>query len=416
MEAIGQVVIYIMMFFVLTGAGAYIVTPKSEFGQEFKEGILSIGHIFLPVGGVMVLVPLLVQSINATVAKFYAWLHSDPGMAAGFIAGDMGGYQLAYELSGSHSAWIMAFAATFTCGSTIVFSIPVGLAMIDRRDHKYMALGIMSGLLAIPFAVFVVTLILLSTGVPLRETIDTTGPGTRPFDLPLSEILLNLVPLTIIMVVIALALRFLTDKTITVFLIFGRGLEIVLTAGLALAIVEYFTGIFTTLFGSWPLAPFIADADDQFRALEIAGYIGVMLAGAFPMVYAIRKGLSKPLSRFGSKIGVSPEGMSGFLAATANVQALFRIIRIMPPKDKVLTIAYCVCAAFLIGDHLAFTANFQPSMIAALMGGKFFGGVLAVFFALWLVMPEAKRLEAADREAGIIEPGEYLAAEHTPQR
>lgn len=108
--------------------------------------------------------------------------------------------------------------------------------------------------------------------------------------------------------------------------------------------------------------------------------------------------------------------MSGFLAATANVLALFRIIRIMPPKDKVLTIAYCVCAAFLIGDHLAFTANFQPSMIAALMGGKFFGGVLAVFFALWLVMPEAKRLEAADREAGIIEPGEYLAAEHTPQR
>ncbi len=411
MEAIGTVVIYIMMFFVLAGAGAYIVKPTSEFGLEFKEGILSIGHIFLPVGGVMVLVPVLANIVNATIAPFYAWLHNDPALAAAFIAGDMGGYQLAFELAGSHSAWIMAFAATFTAGSTIVFSIPVGLAMIDNRDRKYMALGVMSGLLAIPFAVLVVCLILLATGVPLREEISTSTPATRPFDMPLSDILLNLVPLTIIMIIIALALRFFTDKTIKVFLVFGRGLEIVLTAALALSIVEYFTGIFSTIFGGWPLATFIADQDDQFRALEIAGYIGVMLSGAFPMVYAIRHGLAKPLANLGARIGVSQDGMAGFLAAAANVLALFRIVRVMPPKEKVLTISFAVCSAFLLGDHLAFTANFQPSMIAALMAGKLFGGILAVFFALGLVVSQTRRLEDADRAAGIIGPDEYLADE-----
>ena len=49
----------------------------------------------------------------------------------------MGGYQLAYETAGSHGAWIMAFAFSLTAGSTIIFSIPVGLALVDKRDHKY---------------------------------------------------------------------------------------------------------------------------------------------------------------------------------------------------------------------------------------------------------------------------------------
>lgn len=265
--------------------------------------------------------------------------------------------------------------------------------------------------MAIPFAVFVATLIVWSTQVPLREEIDTAGAGTKPFDLPFGAILLNLIPLAIIMIVIALALRFFTNGTIKVFLVLGRALEIVLIAALALSIVEYFTGIFATIFGSWPLAPFIADAEDQFRALEIAGYIGVMLAGAFPMVYAIRKGLAKPLGALGSKVHISEVGMSGFLAASANVLALFRIIRMMPPKDKVLTIAYAVCAAFLIGDHLAFTANFQPAMIAPMMAGKFIGGILAVFLAIWLVVPQARKLEEADRSSGVIKEGEYLDQE-----
>ncbi len=28
-----------------------------------------------------------------------------------------------------------------TAGATIAFSVPVGLAMLPKKDHKYMALG-----------------------------------------------------------------------------------------------------------------------------------------------------------------------------------------------------------------------------------------------------------------------------------
>lgn len=410
MAIIGDIIIYIMMGFLLIGAVSSIFNSEKGFGREFKEGIYAIGPIFLPVAGIMVLIPILSELIINFIAPIYGWIHADPALAAGtFIAGDMGGYFLANDVAGSHGAWIMAFAASFTAGSTIIFSIPVGLAMLKQRDHKYMALGIMSGLLAIPFAVFIISLILQSTAVPLRDGVSTTAESASPFDLSFGEILVNLAPLTLIVVILALGLRFFTQFMVVAFIWFGRGLDVVIKLALALSVVQYFTGVFD-LFGDWPLAPFIADADDQFRALEIAGYIGVMLAGAFPMVYAIRVWLAKPLDVVGGKLGFSEEGAAGFLAAAANILALFRVVPLMPPKDKVLTIAFAVCAAFTFGDHLAFSANFQPNMVFPFIVGKLAGGVIAVLLGLWLALPYTRILEARDRATGVIGPDEYSSS------
>jgi ethanolamine transporter len=180
------------------------------------------------------------------------------------------------------------------------------------------------------------------------------------------------------------------------FIVFGRLLDAALKLVLALAIVEYFTGFLTWVLGSWGFDPIIADEADQFRALEIAGYIGIMLAGAFPMVWAIRTYLARPLAVIGSKVGISAEGSAGLLAAAANILALFHLIRSMPAKDKVITIAFAVSSAFLLGDHLAFTANFQPNLIGPLLIGKLTGGILGILLAVWIAVPTAQRLERED--------------------
>jgi ethanolamine transporter len=404
MEFLGEVIIYIMMISLLIGAGAHIVRPSSQLGLEFKEGILMMGHIFIPIAGIMTLIPVIVPAINTVVAPVYSAMHSDAAIATStFIPSDLGAYHLAYEVADGHGAWILAFTVSLTAGATIAFCIPVGLSILERRDHKYLALGVMSGFLAIPFASLFMAIILLQSGVPLREGVDATGPGTRPFDLSYGEVLLNLIPLAIMMGLLSLALRFFTQKMIAAFLYFGRFLQIITTAAVALSVAEYFTGAFSAIFGSWPLAPFIADAEDQFRALEIVGYIAVMLAGAFPLIYMIRKILATPLQIAGRKIGISEAGIAGFLATMANAVALFQLVRLMPPKDKVLTIAFMVCAAFAVGDYLAFTATFQPNMIVTMVIGKLAGGLLAVGFAIWLALPYARRLELQDREAGLID-------------
>lgn len=125
----------------------------------------------------------------------------------------------------------------------------------------------MTGLLGIPFAAFFMTLILSQTGVLLREDVSTDSEASKPFDLPVGDILLNLIPLVLLMVVLAMLLKFFPPRqSISGFMAFGQLIRGVTAAALALGIVEYFTGVFSWLFGSWGLAPFIADEEDQFRA------------------------------------------------------------------------------------------------------------------------------------------------------
>lgn len=399
MGVVGEVIIYVMMGFVVIGAIGAIIDDSRGFGKEFTDGLHSIGPIFVPVAGVMVFLPLLTDFVKSVLAPVYEAIHADPSIAATtLIAGDLGGYQLSHETAASHSIWIMAFATSMTAGATLIYSIPVGLAMLDKRDHKYLALGMMSGLLTIPVAVLVTVLVVQVTGTPLRDEVSTTAESTRPFDLPIGDIALNVLPLAIVMVLLAIGLRFFTRLMVRGFLVFGRILDAVLKLGLAVAIVEYFTGLFSKIFGSWPLDPFIADAEDQFRALEIAGYIGVMLAGAFPLVYAIRTWFDKPLTRVGERFGFTSEGAAGVIAGAVNIQAMFRLIGTMPPRDKVMCLAFSVCAAYTLGDHLAFIANFQPNLVAPMIVGKLAAGLLAMVVAVPLSLPEARRLAERDRE------------------
>ena len=115
------------------------------------------------------------------------------------------------------------------------------------------------------------------------------------------------------------------------------------------------------------------------------------------MVYLIRKFLAKPIARIGERVGLDGPGAAGILAAMANILAMFRLIRDMRPKDKVLNIAFAVCAAFLFGDHLSFTTNFQPNLILPVLIGKLGGGVFAFILAYKLSVPKALELEREER-------------------
>src|SRR5699024_4608878 len=255
--------------------------------------------------------------------------------------------------------------------------------------HKYMALGILSGLLAIPFGVFISTVIILFSHTKIRTVIDTTSAATHIFQISLSTVFINLLPLIIFVVITAIGLYFFSDIMIKIFIVFGKILDSCIKLVFVFSIVEIFTGFFTTVFGVWGFDPIMADGEDNFRALENAGNIAIMLAGAFPMVYLIRKYLSGPLTAIGKKIGLSEVGSAGLIATMANILAMFAIVRYMPPKDKVINISFGVTAAFLLGDHLSYPAIFQHTLLPAVLIGKIVAGALGIVFAYWLCVPKA---------------------------
>ncbi len=61
----------------------------------------------------------------------------------------------------------------------------------------------------------------------------------------------------------------------------------------------------------------------------------------------------------------------------------------MKDYEIIALIAFSVCGAFLIGDHLAFTANYQPGLIVPLMVGKLSAGLLAVLVAYRIYKPKS---------------------------
>lgn len=401
MELIGTAVVYLIMACALVGCAASVIKPESELGKEFVAGIDAIGPIFLPVAGIMASAPYLTAFVSAVFGPAYSALGADPAMAATtFIAVDMGGYQLADALAQTRESWIMAMMTGYMAGATIVFTIPVALKMLVKRDRKYLALGVMSGLLAIPIGVLVASVIIAFSHPVVREAVSTNAEAAYQLALSFSQIGLNLIPLIIICLTLAAGLKFKPDAMIRGFIVFGRVMESALKIVFVLVVIEYFTGIFTTLFGSFGFEPIIADDADKFRALEVSGAIGMMLCGAFPLVYLIKRYLAAPLAKIGGLFGLSSDATAGLLAASANVLAALSMVKDLKARDKVIVISFAVCCAFLFGDHLSFTANFQPTLIVPVLVGKMAGGIAAIAFSYVFAVKKAEELEKLDEAAG----------------
>lgn len=395
MEIIGRVMLYIIMTCCILGALASAIKEESGLGKSFEEGLQTVGTLFMPLTGLMISVPYLTQFTQKVFGELYHRIGADPAIAATtFIPSDIGGYLLAQQIAETPENWIMALVVGYMAAPVISFNIPVGLAMLEKKDHGYLALGAMSGIIAIPLGVLTTCLVLFLTSPSIRETFSTVGPATYQLSFQLSSIFLNLVPLSVLCLVLALGLRYWPQKMIKGFMVYGKLLMSALKLIVAFAIVEYYTGFFSDILGGWGFSPLLADDRESFRAIELLGTIAMMLAGAFPMVYLLQTYLRKPLTKLGSLFGMTSVGSAGLLAASANALAMFKMIKDMPPGDKVMCIAYSVCAGYFLGDFLAYSTNFQPTLMFPILVGQFTGGVAGILVAKKIALPLAQTVES----------------------
>lgn len=394
MELFGNFVIYLIMIGVFIGALSSIFKPESQLGKEFIGGIHSIGPVFLAQAGIMVAIPILSVTISNLLGPIFASMGSDVSIAAlAIIAVDMGGYQLADALTANRDIWITASIVGYTSGATIVYLIPVGLTMLKQKDHKYLALGAMAGLISIPFGVLIALMISTLGNIPIRDIISTNSQALHYLTIDFISALKLLIPLFVFCFILAAGLKYLPNLMVKIFLFFGKIMDFFIKMMLALSIIEYFTGVFSVIFGSWILDPLFADESNLFRAIEIAGYIGVMLAGTFPICYLFQKYAKKPMGWLAKQLKLSETGAIGFIFVFANIIAVYHLFNKMKARDKVICVALGVCAQALIGDHLAFTANFQPTLILPIFLGKLLGGLIAVLLAIKFSMPSAIKYE-----------------------
>ena len=392
MELLGQIVLYIIMGCCGAGAIATVVKEDSGLAQSFHDGIRAMASLFLPVVGLMVSVPYLVIGVENIFGDIFRSIGADPAIAAAvIIPPDCGGYALFLALARSPEVVVIAVMVAITTASTIAFNIPIGLSILKKEDHSYLALGAMSGFLSIPFAVLITCTILIITKPAIRTTFTTTGAAEYILQLDFLTVFLNLLPIVIFCVLLALGLKFFPKAMVKGFIIFGKVLLSILTLIAAASIIEYYTGIFSRIFGGWGFDPMLGDEEESFRAIELLGTIAMMLSGAFPMVYLIRKFCGKGLAKLGALVGLDEVGSAGLLAAMANAVALFSMVKDMSPASKVMAIAFTVCAGYALGDWIAFNVNFQPNLVVPVFIGQLCGGMIGIFFAKVIAVPRLKK-------------------------
>ena len=317
-----------------------------------------MGSLALAMVGIISLAPVLASVLKPMVVPVYNALGADAAMFAGTIlACDMGGGALAKEMAADPQAALLGGVITGSMlGATLVFTIPVAMGILKEHDRPAMAKGILCGIVTIPLGVL-------------------AGGLTAGF--PVGMVLRNLVPIVLIAVLIALGLWKAETAMVKGFAVFGKFVVIVVTVGLAAAVVEALTG--------YAMIPGMAPISEGFATV---GTIAIVLAGAFPLVFVITKLLRRPLMAVGRLLGINDAAAAGLIASLANSIATFGLVKEMNERGKIVNIAFAVSAAFVFGDHLGFTAGFAPELMGAMIVGKLVGGVSAVAVALWLTRKE----------------------------
>ena len=391
---INEIIMYIMMFFMLIAAVDRILSQfggsarfLGKFGKsiegsggQFEEGFMAMGALGLAMVGMTALAPVLAHVLGPVIIPVYEMLGANPSMFAGtLLACDMGGFFLAKELAGGDvAAWLYSgLILGSMMGPTIVFSIPV-------------ALGVLAGIVTIPIGCIAGGLVAMYSGVQING---------QPVEFTFALILMNMIPVLIVAVLVALGLKFIPEKMINGFQIFAKFLVALITLGLAAAVVKFLLG--------WELIPgldpiFMAPGDkpgEVMRAIEVIGSISCVLLGAYPMVLLLTRWFEKPLMSVGKVLNMNNIAAAGMVATLANNIPMFGMMKQMDTRGKVINCAFAVSAAFALGDHLGFAAANMNAMIFPMIVGKLIGGVTAIGVAMMLVPKEDATAAKTEAEA-----------------
>lgn len=370
-----DVIMWIMAIGAIVGGIDRIIGNKLGLGEKFEEGFNSMGPLALGMVGIVCLAPVIARYVAPIVIPILSVIGADPAIFGSILPNDTGGYPLAMELAVNQQAGLFSgLIVASMLGCTVVFSIPVGLGLIENRDRPYFAKGLLIGLITVPVG-------------------SVLGGMIAGYDMGM--VLVNSVPVIAISILLALGLKFIPNGMIKGCIIFGQFIVIVITVGLAAAAFQSMTGVV--------LIPGMAPIGE---ALEIIGMIGVVLLGTFPILSILTKVLDKPLTWVGGKIGLDGVSTAGVIFTLANSIPVYKMMKDMSSKGKIVNTAWLVPATAALGDHLGFTAGVHPEAITAVVVSKIIAGVLAVALALLM----SRDTSAEDKQSAEIAEAEEKKA------
>lgn len=344
-----EIFTYCMIAIAVVAALDRIFGNKFHLGEEFEKSVLMMAPLALSMAGILILAPSISHLLRNFVGIFPDFL--DFSIVPSLIfANDMGGAHLAHDLTDNEAlGYFNGLITASMMGATVSFIIPFSIQVTKKENHSDIFFGILCGMITIPAGLIVSGFICGISFVPL---------------------LMNLIPLLILVLIIAIGIIKFEKITIKLFSILAWIIKAVITAGLVIGIIEYLTGK--------ALVPYM---DNLNNAIDIIINIMCIMAGALPLFSLLKKVLTPVLNKFGKMLGVNKTSAFGLLTTIGTSVPTYEMMDNMDKKGIVLNAAFSVSASFTFVDHLAFTVSFNEEYILPMIIAKMVSGITALIFA-----------------------------------
>ena len=354
----------VMLCFSLLGLFDLIIGNKWGLGEQFERGIMLLGTMAMSMIGMLVLAPLLAHLLRPAVEWCSSIIPFEPSIIPSILlANDMGGAPLAIEFATNEQVgYFNGLVVASTMGATISYTLPFSMRVVDKERHDSLMLGLLCGIVTVPIGCLVAGLLL---------------------SLPLNGLLASVIPLFIFAGLLAVGLFWIPETCLKGLKIFGEIIKIIILIGLGIGILEGLTGM--------DIVPYTAPIEE---GMEICTMGAMVLSGAFPLIYVLSKLLDKPMKTIGQKMGINSTAALGLLATLASCTPTIGTMKDMDDKGLVLNAAFSVSAAFVFGEHLAFTMSFNSDFVAGMIVCKLVSGIAALVVAtlLYNIMNKKKAL------------------------
>lgn len=348
-----MIIMYIMAFGVLLGGVDQMIGNRWGFGKKFEEGLQLMGPTALSMAGIICLSERLAKALGMVIVPIYRAAGIDPSMGASIFPMDMGGYQIAKQLAenslvGLYSGIIVS--SIFGC--TLIFTIPMGMHIIDNSDKKEFSRGIILGLITMPAALIA---------------------GGLSCGLTFSQVIYQCIPILIITLLLILGLLKIPHLLMKGFQGFVKIVNLLLTIGLMIGAVNYLTGT-DLIKGTVPIE----------NAMKIVSSICIVLMGSLPLTELMQRVLRKPLELIGKRIGLDSISMTGLLIGFISPIPVLTTLKNMNPKGKLVNTACLVSTASVFGAYLGFVGSNEPDFLVPIIIAKVSGGAAALLITLYL--------------------------------
>lgn len=358
----GNILLVLVALFFIIGVFDYAIGNKLALGKVLRDGIYNMGPLAISMIGILSLTPILVKILNVSLVPLVKKIGIEPSiLTSSFIAVDMGGYNMALDLSSTREIAIFSgIVVSSILGCTISFTMPLAMGMIKNESKEALAKGMVCGVITIPLGLYIAGILLkLNTKI----------------------LIINLMPIIIISLILSFGITYKPHICLKLFKALGSMITVISLIGLALQGVNSIAGI-----------NIVEDMMSLDECLSIVGKIGLFLGGSCVMLEVMKKILKKPLSYIEKKFKISKGTMAMLIASLASSIIVFADFEDLDEEGKVICSAFSVSGAYVFGGQLGYVVSVEPSIMTIYIIAKIVSGVAAIILAYIIIKSRGEKV------------------------